>query len=331
LPPLDALAHPTAFHGPLMACGFFGFVIALERAAALRRPLAWFAPALAASGTVAALAGAIAVALPLWLAAALALVGAYLRVLLRERALHTAVETAGAVAWAGGTGLAVAGAGIDAIVVWWSAFLVLTIAGERRELARFVPLRGFARHAYEAVLALQIAALAIVVGARHAGALVWWFSLLLLAAWLLRYDFACRRGIARSGWALHTARCLRAGYGWLVLAALWGMAAAWNGVPVAGPGPLHVLLLGFVFSMVFGHAPIVLPALLRMPIAAPTGREFVPVILMGGGVALRAVGDLLMLPGARMLAGLVQVGAIVAFALLMMGRIAAARRGAAAA
>ena len=34
-------------------------------------------------------------------------------------------------------------------------------------------------------------------------------------------DLACRAGINRAGWALHTARCLRLGYAWLALAGGW--------------------------------------------------------------------------------------------------------------
>ena len=327
VPPVGALATPAAQHGAIMVCGFFGFVIALERAAALQRPEGWAAPALAAAGTIVALAGAADEARFVWAAAALALVLAYSRVLLRERAAHTMVETAGALAWAGGCGLWLLGAQWDAVIAWWCSFLALTIAGERRELARFVPLRGSARRAYEAVLAVQVVALGLIAVLRLPGALLWWLSLGLLAAWLLRYDFATRRGIARTGWALHTARCLRLGYGWLALAALWGMVRAWHGAALAGPGPLHLLLLGFVFAMVFGHAPIVLPALLRRPIAAPSGNEFLPVLVMGGGVALRALGDLLAAPGPRMLAGAVQALAIVAFAITMLRRLAGGARG----
>ena len=136
--PERALA-PVALHGALMVCGFFGFVIALERAAALHRRATWAAPALAAVGTLAALAlqpGAAAIA---WLAAGLVLTLAYAAVLRRTPVLHVAVEGAGALCWAGGTLLWMLDRPFSVVVAWWAAFLVLTIAGERRELARFVP------------------------------------------------------------------------------------------------------------------------------------------------------------------------------------------------
>jgi hypothetical protein len=241
-------------------------------------------------------------------------------VLRRDRSVHTAVEGGGALAWAAGTFAWMAGAGLDTVVAWWCAFLVLTIAGERRELARFTPLSRLARRGFVAVLAVQAVALLAMTAKPGPGpAALWWLSLGGLAAWLLRFDLACRPRIARPGWARHTARCLRLGYVWLAAAAAWGVLRAAQGLPLAGPGPLHALLLGFVFAMVFGHAPIVLPALLRRPIATPRRLAAVPVIAMSLGVALRALGDLLGSDPWRATAASLQALAIVAFAVVMLG------------
>lgn len=317
----ERLVSPVALHSALMVCGFFGFGIALERAAALKKPVAFAAPALAACGTISALALQPALAGGFWLAAALALVVVYAEVLRRTPALYTAVEGAGALAWAGGTLWWLLDRPFSVVVAWWASFLVLTIAGERRELARFVPLSGCARQGYLAVLGVQALALAIlaVPWREHpvAGGL-WWASMSLLAAWLLRYDLACRPGMLRLAWSLHTARSLRLGYTWMLLAGAWGAVNALRGMPLDSPGPLHMLLLGFVFSMVFGHAPIVLPALLRRPVSAPGPFAFVPVAMMTLGVALRAVGDASGSVGVRAGAGALQALAIVAFALTMI-------------
>lgn len=312
---------PLALHGALMLCGFFGLVIALERAAALRRAWVWAAPALAVAGSVAALALQPGAAARLWLAAGLVLAAAYAAVGWRERALHTAVEGAGALAWAGGTLLWLADRPFETVVAWWCSFLVLTIAGERRELARFVPLSSFARRAYGAAIVLQIGALlALAAGLADAGA-GWWLAQLALAAWLGRFDLAARPGLERTGWALHTARCLRLGYAWLALAALWALVSLARGAAFGQTGPLHTLLLGFVFAMVFGHAPIVLPALLRRRIGAPARIHLAPVLLMSAAVALRALGDGIDLQPLRAVAGTAQAVAIVWFGLLMLGSL----------
>jgi hypothetical protein len=312
---------PVALHSALMVCGFFGFGIALERAAALKQPIAFAAPALAACGTGAALALQPGLAGIFWLLAALALVAVYAEVLRRAPELHTAVEAAGALAWAGGTLWWLLARPFSVVVAWWAAFLVLTIFGERRELARFVPLSEKARRGYIAMVVVQVGALVVLAVPWHehpiAGGL-WWLSMSLFSGWLLRYDLACRPRVHRFGWALHTARSLRLGYTWLMLAGLWGVVNALRGMPLDSPGPLHMLLLGFVFSMVFGHAPIMLPALLRTPISPPGPFAFVPVGLMTLGVTLRAVGDAIGSGGVRAGAGALQAAAILTFAFTMI-------------
>ena len=53
---------------------------------------------------------------------------------------------------------------------------------------------------------------------------------------------------------------------------------------------LHALTLGFVFAMVFGHAPIIFPAVLR--VAVPYHPLFyAPLALLHAGLALRVAGD----------------------------------------
>jgi hypothetical protein len=82
----------------------------------------------------------------------------------------------------------------------------------------------------------------------------------LLAGWLLRYDIA-RRTVRQTGLPRYIAVCLLAGYGWL---GFGGLLAIWKGAIYVGAdyaAVLHAFLLGFVFSMIFGHAPIILPAL----------------------------------------------------------------------
>ena len=93
-------ADLAAFHGPLMVCGFFGTVIALERAVALGRGWAYFGPLSAGAGGLALILGA-----PLGAAQALLALGSAVllagsaSVFLRQRALFTFTLAAGAASW----------------------------------------------------------------------------------------------------------------------------------------------------------------------------------------------------------------------------------------
>jgi len=54
---------------------------------------------------------------------------------------------------------------------------------------------------------------------------------------------------------------------------------------------LHALMLGFVFAMVFGHAPVIFPAVVRVAIPYAAWL-YAPLALLQGSVALRVAGDL---------------------------------------
>lgn len=116
---------------------------------------------------------------------------------------------------------------------------------------------------------------------------VW--PLLALAGWLARYDIA-RRTVRQRGLSRYIALCLMSGYVWL---GVGGAVMAGAGLEPSRPSydaALHALLLGFIFSMVFGHAPIVFPAVLR--VALPYHPVFyAPLILLHVSLALRLLGD----------------------------------------
>ena len=249
-------------HGPLMICGFLGTLICLERAVALaaRYPWSWAVPALNAAGALALLVmGDSLLAKILLTAGSLGLLVVFGCLLRLHPLRYMVVMTLGAVCWLLGNLLWLMGQPVFQVVHLWTAFLILTIVGERMELSRV-------RRLTPKIEALLMVAIAIYM----AGALITAFNLdigirvlgagaLLMAAWLLRYDIA-RRTIHGKGLPRYIAACLLIGYVWL---GVGGGIGIWKGAMYAGPdyaAMLHAFLLGFVFSMIFGHAPIILPA-----------------------------------------------------------------------
>jgi hypothetical protein len=79
----------------------------------------------------------------------------------------------------------------------------------------------------------------------------------LLALWLFAFDLA-RVTVRQSKLPRFVAVCLLAGYFWLAA------GGALIALSVAYDAALHAIFVGFVFSMVFGHAPVILPAVLRV-------------------------------------------------------------------
>jgi hypothetical protein len=281
------VASSAALHGPLMVCGFFGVVIALERAVAIGRPWAYAGPLLAGLGTATAMHGAAGMTPGLYVAGSLVLLAASLAVLWRQRELFMLTIALAAGCWTVGTVLWALGAPVHEVVGWWLAFLVLTIAGERLELSRFMPPSRFAERLFALLVVLVL--LALLAWAQPWGPRLFGVALLLLAAWLLRHDIA-RRTVRQVGLTRFIAVCLLSGYFWL--------AVGGTLIAVAGLAPgsavydaaLHALLLGFVFAMVFGHAPIIFPSVLR--VSVPYHPSFyAPLALLHASIVVRLAGD----------------------------------------
>ncbi len=313
----------VALHGPLMVCGFLGTLIALERAVALNRAWAYGIPALAALGALVTLAGG-----PPLLGAALAALASFLLLFVfiapREPlALHGATMMLGVWAWLAGNLVWLVGRPIPHAVPWWAAFLTLTIAGERLELSRVLRLRPAQESLFLAVVAVQLVGLALSLAWFDGGVRLFGLGVLLLALWLARYDLA-RRTVRLKGLTRFIAAALLAGYGWLAVA---GVVALTYGGVTAGfiyDAWLHALFVGFVFSMIFGHAPVILPAVLRVPLGySPV--FYVPLALLHASVALRVVGDLLVLDAVRRDGALLNGLAILLFLGLAVWATARAR------
>ena len=300
----------TAWHGAVMVCGLFGTLIALERAVALRRGR--WVPLLAGAGALAAWLGAPPQGpLAAWVVAGVGLVALYAHAgRTRAWSFHLAVELAGAAAWLAGT-LAWTVGLREAALVGWCGFLLLTIAGERRELTQMLRLPRWARVAFAGVVALVPLAFALATAGAVAGAAwAWWGACAGLALWLLRFDVAPRQWRA-GGWAGHTAWCLITGYAWLLVAAATGLAQQ-----RLDGAALHLLLLGFVFAMVFGHAPIILPALTGLR-PRYTRWARLPLLLMAASLVARLLAETGVEAGLRVAAGWGHVVAISAFAATM--------------
>lgn len=305
-------------HGPLMICGLFGTLISLERAVAMARPWPYLAPGLSALGVLALLVGAPqAWSVLLFIAAAAVLSFASLRLWQGQKVLHLAALALAAFMWLLGNLLWLHEGHPLAAVPAWLAFLVLTIAGERLELSRFLPTPASARRGFAILMLLLMA------GAALPQMLLFALALIGLVAWLLRYDIV-RRTLRQDGLPRYIAVCLASGYVWLLLGAILMLAGALSPGLALRDASLHALLLGFVFSMVFGHAPIVLPAVarLRLPYHPVL---YLPLALLQLSLAVRLLAGMLGDFPLRQQAALGNAAALLLFALTVAGLLLLAR------
>ncbi len=310
---------PTPFaltsHGPLMIGGFFGALIGVERAVALGRRWVLIGPLCAATGAATLLIGQDAAAGGLMLTAALVMGATYLSVGVQHLRLHTLTMLIGALAWAAGAGLWLAGWPFPLTAHLWVAFLVLTIAGERLELARVTRPTPQVKRLFAVILALLICSAILAlwqveVGLRGVGA-----GYLLLGLWLLRFDVA-RRVMRLEGLTRFISVCLLAGYFWLVTGGLLLLAGGGQTAGFIYDAQLHSILVGFVFSMVVGHIPMIFPALSGIQLRFHPVL-YGPLILLHASVLLRVSGDLAFWPPGRKWGGLLSLVAVLLHGLLL--------------
>ncbi len=326
----DGRANLIELHGPLMVFGFLGTVISLERAVALRRGWGYLAPAGTLAGVALLFAGVRqGIGELVLLLAGCILVGLFFVILHAHATASTGTLLLGALLWVIGDMLWLHGDPLVQVVPWWAGFLVLTIVGERLELAAMSRLTEAGRIVFAGLTAVLVAGLALSAADTGPGMRVAGVALAGYALWLIRFDIA-RRTVHRQGLPRFVALALLPGYVWLAVGgALWVR----DGAQVAGlahDAELHALFLGFVFSMVFGHAPVIFPGVLG--IAIPFRRVFyVHLALLHVGLSLRVGGDLAADFTIARWGGLLNATAIGLFLVATLASAALARRVAASA
>lgn len=302
-------------HGPVMVLGFMGALISLERAQALRNPLAYLAPALLSTGAVALVLGApvalgklllldgtiafLAVAVALWFRAPLGLVAA--------QALG--------VAYAVFAAFGLLFADISVVIPLLADFLIITIAAERAELAQLT----MGPKSVPMLLSLTVligagAGLSVVLpdlGSRLLG-----LAAVCTSVWLIRDDVG-RRMIRTSGLRRFNAAALLAGNGWLAVAGVVWLVVGQTTQGGTYDAVIHSVFLGFGVSMIMAHAPIIFPAVIGRPLPYKPAM-WIPLGLLNVGLAVRVVGDLTDVIPAHQTGGVLTVLSMLAFMLTVI-------------
>ena len=135
--------------------------------------------------------------------------------------------------------------------------------------------------------------------------------MILLTVWLFLYDLAMKT-IQREGLTKFIAASLLIGYFWLGVS---GIIAVILGQLVAGPyydAYLHTAFIGFTFSMIFGHAPIIFPGILKISMNF-NHRFYLHLFLLHLGLLIRVVADLSLNWDFRLWGALISALAIILF------------------
>lgn len=304
-----------AQHGALMICGFLGTVICLERAVALGKKPAFVVPAVSAAAALLLITG-LPHAAALSCAASVGLLAISGWILYIQPAAFTLVEALGAVCWLVGNVLWISGLPLYEFVFWWAAFLILTVAGERLDLSRLLQHSKAVQSMLVLAIAMFITGIACSHVALDLGMRICGFGLFAVALWLAMKDIG-RRTIRQKGLPRFIAICLMAGYFWLAAAGAMMAVSGEKSVGQFYDPILHSIFLGFVMSMIFGHAPIIFPAItgIRMQFRLAL---YSHVFLLHASLLLRVAAIHADSEPLRKISGLLNVGAILIFMLNTM-------------
>ncbi|MCF6281067.1 MAG: hypothetical protein L3J28_02475 [Candidatus Polarisedimenticolaceae bacterium] len=252
-----------ANHGALMVGAFLGTVIGLERAVALGRLWGYLGPLLTGLGGILMITGAAPLVVAQLLISAGSLMLSLVFIAFMQRQFHwfLVIMGLGALSWLVGNLLWLQGGAIYEIVWWWMGYLLLTIAGERMELGRMLFLSPTKQMLMLASVTIAIIGMMLTLFDADSGARLLGFSMITSALWLGCFDVA-RRTVKQTGLPRFIAINLLAGYFWLAVSGLLLITFGADFSGLRYDAVLHAFFLGFVFSMIFGHAPVIFPAVL---------------------------------------------------------------------
>lgn len=302
-----------ALHGPLMVGGFLGTVIGLERAIALNKPWTYLAPLLSGIGSMIVIltpyetAGRLLITIgSLWF------VIVFTAILRLQFAAFTVTMGIGAMLWLVGNIFWLIGYPLDLIAFWWAGFLILTIAGERLDLSRLLSPSRSSYIIFFSAISLFLIGIIYSTFNPAIGIRVLGLGLLALTVWLVLHDIA-RKTVKMQGLTRFVAVCLLSGYFWLGVSGLFALFT--DKLITVSPmydATLHALFLGFVLAMIFGHAPIIFPAVLQIPILYSPA-FYLHFALLETSLFIRITGDISSSTPIVMWGGLLNVASLVLF------------------
>lgn len=246
-------------HGIIMTGSFLGALISMERAVVMKNKSWFLIPILAILALPLNLFGFTQIAIiSLVLSSAGLTFLMYIQSMKVKEASHYVI-TLGAFCWAVGNALLLKSDFIPMVVPWWIAFLLFTIVGERLELSRFLPVKNVFVIFLYALIAGVFSSFFIPF--HFGGSRITGIFMALIAVWLLRFDMA-RISVKKKGEYRYIGLGLIVGFMWLLVHAL--IMIFLENHSLYYDMWVHSFFLGFAFSMIWAHAPIIFPSVVKV-------------------------------------------------------------------
>jgi len=318
IPLPEAFAH----HGAIMVGGFLGSLIALEKVIPLKKFGLFIGPLLSATSVIVIIAGNFQYAVIMIIAASLLLQIVYGYYLEKQYSLYLLLALIGAMCWFFGNLLLLWKQFYAMVLPWWMGFLLFTIVSERMELSKFLPVTRRSRISLVSFLGLFL--LGIILPFHGIGIYIAGLSLVLISIWLMRHDVV-RLIVKLNGLAKFTGIALLCGYVALLLEGIFLITL--RDVAFGYDVIVHTFFLGFIFSMIFAHGPIILPGVLGLTVKPYHPLFYFPLVILYGSLFIRILADAMVLASDfQKISGWFSAGGILFyFTLLLISTVRALR------
>jgi len=303
---------PAADHGGIMVGGFLGTLISLEKIIPLKKRLLFIVPILSGASVVIYFIGHPDTAMIILTLSSIGLSGVFVFYWIRQRSMLYAIMTLGAAAWLTGN-LEFLHAGFYRVALpWWLAFTLLIISAERLELTQFLPVTPARKYFFTGLLALYL--LSCFFTFHGTGGAIAATALVGIAVWLLRHDVIAIN-LKKNGLTKYTGIALLSGCFALILTGVFVLL--FNGYPLGYDVIVHTYFIGFVFSMIFAHGPMILPGVLGIPGKPYHPAFYVWLLLLHGSWITRVVTDISLNLTIRTWSGMMTATAILGYFLTL--------------
>lgn len=303
-----AVSPANAHHGSIMVSGFLGTLIILEKIIPHKQNILLLIPGANALSVPLFFFGYpdLSVVILLLSSTALAITFAYYYFI--QRTIIYTLMFIGALCWLTGNIMLTAKWFYPLAFPWWAAFALFIISAERIELMKFLPVSKISMKLFAG--ALLVFPAGVLLSFHGLGGILCGSSLITVSLWLLRNDLI-GINLRKEGIQRFVAISLLTGYMSLLLTGIFVfiLPDQW----LTYDAIVHCFFLGFVFSMIFAHGPIILPGVIGAAITPFSRILYLWLTALHISWIMRVFADIAMEMELRKISGLLSAIAIVGY------------------
>lgn len=298
----------TAHHGAIMVGGFLGSLISLEKIIPLKKKGLYIIPFLSAISVLFFYINLPTLSIISLIISSAGLSLVFIYYFYIERSAIYMLMLIGALSWLTGNVLLLTKFLYPLAFPWWVGFPLFIITAERLELMKFLPVNKLQKNIFISILLCFT--IGLLFSFQGIGNIISGLSLMGISIWLMRYDLIGIT-IRKNGLPKFIAVALLAGYVALLLTGIFFIT--FSNQWLAYDALVHSFFIGFVFSMIFAHGPVILPGVLGI-FAKPFHKIlYLWLILLHSSWLMRIFADLYVNQMLRKASSIVTVIAIIGY------------------